>query len=131
MIYGLNLQKSLLPIWLMSMWNAILILTIVAIGGVNAMSNVVIDPELVKQLTQAKGKSVPTIIVCEDNCDSVIRAVRQKSIQITSTESSILGSIAAEINVDQLEILKGVPGISSIEFDQEVKALDNSSNEGP
>lgn len=84
---------------------------------------VTVDSEILKQFEQTNCKIVPVIIICHDECEPIVTALKRAGIKVSSTESSILGSIGAEITADQVEIIKDLSGISAIEYDQEVNAL--------
>ncbi len=84
---------------------------------------VFVDPLLLEQLEKAENKLVPIIISCKNDCEPIIDSLKQAGIHVTSTQSAVLGSFAARIAADQIEVLETTPGISSIEYDQEVKAL--------
>ncbi len=84
----------------------------------------VVEQELIEQLDSAGNKPVSVIITCQSKCDAVLKALEDAGVRILSTESMVLGSIAAEITKDQLSILQSVAGISAIECDREVRALE-------
>ena len=84
----------------------------------------VVEQELMEQLDCAGNKPVSVIITCQSKCDAVLKALEDAGVRILSTESMVLGSIAAEITKDQLSILQSVAGISAIECDREVRALE-------
>ena len=83
----------------------------------------IVDPEILQQLERTSCKTIPVLVICNNECESVVKALEQAGIQVTNTESSIMGSIGAEITAEQLEIIKAVPGVSAIEYDQEAKTF--------
>ncbi len=83
-----------------------------------------IDKELLEQLNRAGGRPVPIIITCQSECESIVKDLEQAGIRIISKESIVLGTISAEITIDQIEIIREIPGVCAVEYDQEAKALD-------
>lgn len=86
--------------------------------------DIIIDQEVFEKLDKAGDQPVSVIITCEDECSAVHKALRDGGINVTGTDSMILGSLAAQITKDQLPFLKTISGISAIEYDREAKALE-------
>ena len=82
-----------------------------------------IDSEVLRHLNQARGGSVPIIITCGDECESVVEALNRARILVTNTGSMVLGSIGASITADQLDVLKSIPAIYAVEHDKEAHIL--------
>ena len=98
-------------------------LLIAAITPEEGVSMTVVDPELLRELQRAGSRPVPVLIVCQTDCEPVVKTLAERGITITSAESAVVGSVGAKITADQLGVLKGVPGISAVELDQEARAL--------
>ena len=107
-------------------WPFILLVAVLfMMVGLNSEASMdVVDLELMEQFDRAGNKPVSVIITCQSKCHAVIKALEDAGIRITSTGSMVLGSIAAEITKDQLSFLQTVTGISAIEYNHEVRALE-------
>lgn len=103
---------------------SVAVLFMVAVLNAESMAMDVVDSALLKQFDRAGNKPVSVIITCRSKCRGVIKALENAGIRITSTQSMVLGSIAAEITKDQLSFLQTVTGISAIEYDHEVSAFE-------
>ena len=87
----------------------------------SSMTN--IDDKVSEKLQEAGTSGVPVLIVCGDQCETVRTALEQAGISITSTKSMAVGSIGADLRAGQLDAVKTIPGIKSVEFDEEARAL--------
>jgi hypothetical protein len=85
-----------------------------------------IDPLVVSTLETAGEASVPVLIVCEEQCQSVISALQRAGITVTNVESAEVGSIGASITSAQLDTVQSIAGISAVELDQEVETLESN-----
>lgn len=85
-----------------------------------------IDSSVVTMLEKAGGEPIQVLIVCDESCDPVLSALKREGIAVTNTGSVELGSIGASINQVQLDKLKSIPGITAVEFDQDVHMFDSN-----
>lgn len=106
-----------------SKFHLVIVLILAIVLNLESLAMDVIDPKIMEQFKSAGNKPISVIITCQSECKAVVEALENAGIKITNIDSMILGSIAAEINKDQLNILQTISGISAIELEQEERAL--------
>lgn len=79
-----------------------------------------IDPILIEKLNNPTAKNVPALVVCEDHCKSVYNKIRDLGIHVSNPDTVMLGVVSVQISKRDLDQLKSISGISSIEYDEEV-----------
>ena len=84
-----------------------------------------IDPRVTEKLKEAGDRRVPVLIFCGDACESVRKALDKAGIEISGTESMVLGIISAELTADEVTTANSVAGVTYVEFDEEAKTLRN------